>query len=321
MHSLMKGAVAIVSGSAMALTVTVGFETPANAATACQTTFTKYSTIKVGSSGTQAKAAQCLLHSAGYSVKADGSFSSADSSALKKFQARHHITANGVVSSSSWTALLSRGSRPTLHYGQRSSSVKRLQSALTASGRRVPATGYFGPITRNAVKSLQRTQHLSVSGVAGLSVWNTLQSGAGVKKATVVRATPAKSTVKSTVKTTSATSSRGARAVAFAKRQLGERYVWGAAGPNKWDCSGLTMAAWKSAGVSLPHRARWQFSRGKKVSKANLRPGDLVFYYKGISHVGIYIGGGKIIDAANPRKGVRVTTVSSMPYQGARRMG
>ena len=316
MHSLLRGAVAVVSGSAMALTVTVGFEAPASAATACQTTFTKYSTIKAGTSGSQARAAQCLLHSAGYSVRADGSFSWADVSQLKRFQSRHHIRATGTVDASSWTALLSRGSRPTLRYGQRSASVKRLQQSLTASGRRVPATGYFGPITSNAVKSLQRTRHLSASGVAGTSVWQALQSGQGVKRGAVVRSAPVKRTP-----VRAATSSKGARAVAFAKRQLGERYVWGAAGPNRWDCSGLTMGAWKSAGVSLPHQARAQFSLGKKVSKANLRPGDLVFYYGGISHVGIYIGGGKIIDAANPRAGVRVTTLSSMPYKGARRMG
>jgi cell wall-associated NlpC family hydrolase len=304
----------------MALTVTVGFEAPASAATACHTTFTKYSTIRTGTSGSQARAAQCLLHNAGYSVRADGSFSSADASQLKRFQARHHIAASGTVNASSWTALLSRGSRPTLHYGQRNASVKRLQQSLTASGRRVPSTGYFGPITRNAVKSLQRTRHLSVSGVAGTSVWRALQAGQGVKRGAVVRATPVKRTVVRAA-ASRAGSSRGARAVSFAKRQLGERYVFGAAGPNRWDCSGLTMAAWRSAGVSLPHRARSQFSRGRKVSKSNLRPGDLVFYYRGIHHVGIYIGRGKIIDAANPRRGVRVTTVSSMPFQGARRMG
>lgn len=116
-------------------------------------------------------------------------------------------------------------------------------------------------------------------------------------------------------------SSRQARAVAFAKRQLGKRYVWGAAGPRAYDCSGLTMAAWRHAGVRLPHNAAAQFRRGKAVSKRNLRPGDLVFYYRGIRHVAIYIGHGKIVQASRPGRPINIASVNSMPYMGARRVG
>jgi peptidoglycan DL-endopeptidase CwlO len=109
-----------------------------------------------------------------------------------------------------------------------------------------------------------------------------------------------------------ADSSRAAQAVAFAMSQVGKRYVYGAVGPNAYDCSGLTMAAWRSAGVGLPHSSRAQIGAGTRVSRDALQPGDLVFYYSPISHVGIYIGGGRIVDAANPRTGVRITSVGSM---------
>lgn len=114
--------------------------------------------------------------------------------------------------------------------------------------------------------------------------------------------------------------SKGKKALAFAKRQLGDRYRYGASGPNSWDCSGLTQGAWRKAGVKLPHSSRAQFRRGKKVSRSNLRKGDLVFFYSRPSHVGIYAGNGKIIHASRPGKPVGYAKISSMPYKGARRV-
>jgi cell wall-associated NlpC family hydrolase len=105
----------------------------------------------------------------------------------------------------------------------------------------------------------------------------------------------------------------------FAYAQLGEPYVYGAAGPDAWDCSGLTMMAWRQAGVSLPHSSRMQYDQGRKVSRSELQPGDLVYFYSPISHVAIYIGGGEIIHATHPGSVVSKGTVSSMPYAGATR--
>ena len=116
-------------------------------------------------------------------------------------------------------------------------------------------------------------------------------------------------------------SGRAAAAVQYALAQVGDAYVWGAAGPSAFDCSGLTMMAWAQAGVSLPHSSQMQFGSGAPVSSDNLQPGDLVFYYSPISHVSIYIGNGLIVDAANPGAGVRVAGVFSMPYSGAVRPG
>ncbi len=116
-------------------------------------------------------------------------------------------------------------------------------------------------------------------------------------------------------------SGRAAAAVNYALAQVGDAYVYGAAGPNAFDCSGLTMMAWAQAGVGLPHSSSAQQGSGSPVSSSNLQPGDLVFYYSPVSHVGIYIGGGKIVHAANPGTGVTVAGVFSMPYSGAVRPG
>ena len=124
-------------------------------------------------------------------------------------------------------------------------------------------------------------------------------------------------------KLANAVSGRAGIALRFAVKQIGDKYVWGAAGPVYWDCSGLTMRAYEAAGVSLPHSARAQSGYGRSVAFANLQPGDLVFFGKPISHVGIYLGGGKMVHA--PRPGARVQIVEfsnyfgKKPFVGARR--
>jgi cell wall-associated NlpC family hydrolase len=116
-------------------------------------------------------------------------------------------------------------------------------------------------------------------------------------------------------------SGRAAAAVGYALAQVGDSYVYGAAGPSAFDCSGLTMMSWAQAGVGLPHSSSAQFGSGPHVSSNDLQPGDLVFYYSPISHVAIYIGNGLIVHAANPGAGVLVAGVFSMPYSGAVRPG
>jgi peptidoglycan DL-endopeptidase CwlO len=113
----------------------------------------------------------------------------------------------------------------------------------------------------------------------------------------------------------------GGPAVAYAKSKIGNGYVYGAAGPSVFDCSGLTMAAWSQAGVSLPHSSSAQYSSGRHISESELQPGDLVFYYSPISHVGMYIGNGQIVNALNPGAGVVISGLHDMPYVGAVRPG
>ena len=118
--------------------------------------------------------------------------------------------------------------------------------------------------------------------------------------------------------------SRGSIALKFALKQIGDVYVWAAAGPTRWDCSGLTMRAFQTAGVSLPHSSRAQIRYGKSISYANLKPGDLVFFGKPISHVSIYMGGGKMVQAPRPGKKVEVVAMTKKfgrkPFVGATRL-
>lgn len=125
----------------------------------------------------------------------------------------------------------------------------------------------------------------------------------------------------STTDTVTDGSSKGATALAFAKSQLGKPYRYASAGPNAYDCSGLTSAAWSKVGVSLPRTSQSQIGVGRSVSKSALQPGDLVFYYGGISHVGLYAGNGQIIHAPRPGKSVEYASLNSMPFAGARRPG
>lgn len=103
---------------------------------------------------------------------------------------------------------------------------------------------------------------------------------------------------------------RAATAVRYALAQVGDRYVAATSGPNTFDCSGLTMTAWRQAGISLPHYSYSQYSKSRKIPLSQAQPGDLVFYFGGsVHHVGMYIGNGKMVHAANPDEGVVVTDV------------
>ena len=120
-------------------------------------------------------------------------------------------------------------------------------------------------------------------------------------------------------------SGRARIAVAYALAQVGDRYVAAASGPSAFDCSGLTMAAWRQAGVSLPHLSYAQWDVTRRVSRSELRPGDLVFYFGGgAHHVSMYVGGGMMVSASNPRDGVELIAAwgpwYSERYSGAGRV-
>jgi peptidoglycan DL-endopeptidase CwlO len=106
-------------------------------------------------------------------------------------------------------------------------------------------------------------------------------------------------------------SGSAAAAVAYARAQVGKPYCYGGAGPSCFDCSGLTMMAWRQAGVSLPHSSGAQYNVGRRISASELQPGDLIFYYSPISHVSIYIGNGQRISATHTGDYVRVQSLGS----------
>lgn len=143
-----------------------------------------------------------------------------------------------------------------------------------------------GSITNKWVCAPQAGLTRAAGAAQGLSVL-----GGAVK--TLPRAQPAP-----------ATSTAAAKAVSFARAQLGKPYVYGGTGPHAWDCSGLTQAAWRAAGITLPRVALAQFRASRVVAPSEIRPGDLVVYLGG-AHIAIYIGGGKIIEAPSPGHVVR----------------
>jgi peptidoglycan DL-endopeptidase CwlO len=118
----------------------------------------------------------------------------------------------------------------------------------------------------------------------------------------------------------SAAASARAKALDVALSKIGSPYRYGASGPSAFDCSGLVSWAFKNAGVSLPRTSRAQSQVGTPVPRGELRPGDLVFFYKPVSHVGIYIGDGKIVHASNRRGPVKISDISRMKFNSARRI-
>jgi cell wall-associated NlpC family hydrolase len=110
-------------------------------------------------------------------------------------------------------------------------------------------------------------------------------------------------------------------AVQAALSQVGKPYQWGAAGPDSYDCSGLTMWAWAQAGVALPHNSGMQYSATPRVDQSDWQPGDLLFFGSPIHHVGMYIGNGQMVEAPYTGAQVRVVPASRSDYVGAGRPG
>ncbi|WP_369224818.1 NlpC/P60 family protein [Streptomyces sp. R39] len=131
------------------------------------------------------------------------------------------------------------------------------------------------------------------------------QQAAAAGQATSATPTPSSSSSASG----SAYATKAAKAIAFARAQIGKPYVWGATGLGSYDCSGLSQAAWKAAGVSLPRTTYDQVNAGTTVPLADAQPGDLVFFYDDVSHVGIYIGNGMMIHAPKPGAYVREESI------------
>lgn len=182
-----------------------------------------------------------------------------------------------------------------------------------------PATGRGG--CRTYVVTTALTE--SYNGIVASKTWavnNIVQFSSATKPAvkTVPAAvpTPAGVPVEKPVQ-----DNIGQQVVDAAVSKVGSAYAYASSGPYAFDCSGLTSWAYRQVGIDLPRTSGGQYSSaGRRIAKSELQPGDLVFYYSGISHVGIYIGNGKIVDAANRRSGVRIAALDSMPYAGAVRV-
>lgn len=113
---------------------------------------------------------------------------------------------------------------------------------------------------------------------------------------------------------------KAAQALRFAMGKLGRPYVWGASGPSTFDCSGLTMWAYRQVGINLPHYTGSQWNAGTHVSRSQLQPGDLVFFYSDLHHMGMYIGNGKMIHAPHTGDVVKIASMAGRPFAGGVRV-
>ena len=113
---------------------------------------------------------------------------------------------------------------------------------------------------------------------------------------------------------------KAAQALRYAMSKLGRPYVWGASGPSTFDCSGLTMWAYKQVGINLPHYTGSQWNAGAHVSRSQLQPGDLVFFYADLHHMGMYIGNGKMIHAPHTGDVVKIASMDGRPFAGGVRV-
>ncbi|MFE6838653.1 NlpC/P60 family protein [Streptomyces sp. NPDC057705] len=116
-------------------------------------------------------------------------------------------------------------------------------------------------------------------------------------------------------------SGRAGAALAAAKTKLGFTYQSGGTGPNVYDCSGLTQWAYKQAGVSISRTTFTQVNDGTRISRSQLQPGDLVFFYGDLHHVGLYAGNNMTLHASNPRSGIKYESMDNMPFQFGVRVG
>jgi cell wall-associated NlpC family hydrolase len=150
---------------------------------------------------------------------------------------------------------------------------------------------------------------------------NRQVAGVAVQAPAPAAAAPAPAPAPAPAAPVAASSQAAQVAVQTALAQVGKPYVWGASGPDAFDCSGLTMYSYAAAGVALPHSSSAQSTMGIPVSRDQLQPGDLVFFYSPVSHVGMYIGNGEMVHASTEGTPVQVVSLDSMPdYNSARRI-
>lgn len=202
-----------------------------------------------------------------------------------------------------------------LKFGMSGDSVSRLQRDLKTLGyMSTDPTGYFGDITKTAVTKFQAKYGLAADGVAGAQTFGKIDALLGkAATATVSRGE----------------STQAQKIIDFAKKFMGVKYVWGGTTPKGFDCSGFVKYIYNNFGIALSRVSSEQAKNGTYVKKENLRPGDLVFFdtnggSNGINHVGIYIGGGKFIQASSGQSGVVVSSVAegfyAKAYMTARRV-
>ena len=248
--------------------------------------------LELGDSGPAVASAQAAL-----GIAADGIFGPPDAAAVRAFQAAHGLEVDGVIGPITRGALGAGGTAG----GSVTAALQRLLG--------IEADGEYGPITRAAVRDYQQSRGLLVDGVAGPQTLGALGLPTNV---TLGEDAP---------------SGVGGSVIAAARAQLGTPYEWAGNGPGSFDCSGLTVWAFRSVGIELPRTTYGQVGMGVPVARANIQPGDLVFFDtdgSGPSHVGIATSATTVISATAGQGVIEHTSVGAYwgtRYITARRVG
>jgi cell wall-associated NlpC family hydrolase len=186
-----------------------------------------------------------------------------------------------------------------------------------------PATGFFGKLTTGAVTAYQTGLQIPATGAVDAATWDAILAGRAAAPApTPTTPTPPKPSaplIPTPVHTLPENATAADRAVVFALAQVGKPYVLGGNGPAVFDCSGLIQQAYLTGGLKLPRLASQQRFAGTRVEIDQLLPGDLLYYQDGSSprrgHISMYAGNGLVVEAANPRRGVRIRTLHEPWYR------
>ncbi|HET7530014.1 MAG TPA: peptidoglycan-binding protein [Mycobacteriales bacterium] len=323
------------------LVVALGCSSLAAVSAAQSTHVSTCATVARGSVGPAVATIQRLVR-----ADADGDFGPLTEAAVTKWQRRHHVPATGAVDAATWQAMPADVAQAACAQQVHGSGVAQT-CAVLARGALGPAVavlqrkvgvdtdGDFGPVTQAAVQAAQRKAKLRASGKAGPATWAALgltgtpacmiqpPLTAAQKQAAAAAAADAKAqqAIRDQVDKLAAglasTPGRSTNAVAlaalrFARQQTGKPYQWGGSGPASYDCSGLVMASYLAAGITLPRVAADQYGAGQLVPLDQAQQGDLLFYASDLTrpatiyHVVMYAGRGRVVDA--PHTGATVGT-------------
>lgn len=253
-------------------------------------------TLQYGDSGKNVSQLQMVLNQKGFSGPQTGFFGTSTQTAVKAYQNSRGLAVTGIVDKDTWEAL------------------KTDKTAIENVGEVAQAVAFAKPVTATSpsvvsdpvvtAEKVEKTKAADISPVAKLKVeeppreTSSTYSGGGYV-----------SYPSSSVNVSNIDDPTRAKVVAFALAQNGKSYVWGASGPNAFDCSGLTMAAWASVGVRISHSSYSQL-RLPHVSASNILPGDIIVT-RGGGHVMLYVGDGKVIEAKSPRQGIKIGKMPS----------
>lgn len=288
-------------------------------------------TLKEGMTGNNVTELQKDLKSLGYmKINPTGYYGDITEAAVRQLQKKYGLLADGIAgkqtlskidnlqgggSSSRGTSKVDVG-KVVLKNGTRGAGVTELQKGLKKLGfMSVNPTGYYGDITETAVRKFQKKYGLSVDGLAGKQTINKIDSLMGSQNV----AKAAVNTSGGTVASRSSSLSAAEKLISYARNFIGVKYRWGGSTAKGFDCSGFTKYVFQKVGITLSRVSTSQAQKGTYIKKANLSPGDLVFFDTNggknrINHVGIYIGGGKFIHSSSSHSGVTISSLSSGFY-------